>query len=111
MSLKIKIKEHLKSYKKMSLNELEQFCKNEHKKLSNAERLLRNLRSKMVLGKINENYCPQVGVITNGKGAIIGYTWNENQINTSPTFDVEKWNAQFYTKPEKKEEPVGQQLF
>ena len=55
----------------VSIQEIEQFCKQENRKLSNAERRLRNSESPDVLRIYNNGY---------GKSkAIIGYVWNGDE--------------------------------
>lgn len=58
----------------MSIQELENICHTNHKKVSNGERLLRIMRAEFFEGEKNPYYISQVGVTMKGN-AIIGYTY------------------------------------
>lgn len=75
----------------MTLQDLEQLCKTEQKKLSNGERRLRELMAS-----------DPITTTTNSRGAIIGYNWQKPSPGQPPQ-RVVNWLAQFQKPVEKKE--------
>ena len=72
----------------MTLQDLEQLCKTEQKKLSNGERRLREL---MVSDPITTK--------TNSRGAIIGYIWQDSAPRAEISENVAKILASWQKPP------------
>ena len=72
MSLKENIIEYLKRNKRIDLDQLYSLCGRERKKVSNAERRLRELMSPK-----SKDYNPNIKAEKNLKGAIVAYVWQD----------------------------------
>lgn len=98
MSFKNEIAYWLKTNKKITLDELSLFSKQQEHKFTTADRELRHLMEEGKVDKIEQK-------TRAGKMAIVGYEWVGGSYEITNE-KVRKWNEQFI-RPEIKKEVVG----